>query len=148
MKNLFQPEAAAEILERLDRLSPGASAQWGKMNVSQMVAHCANGIEVPLGIRRLPRTFLGKLIGGFFKADYLCEKPLQKDSPTHPDFVIKNQPDFESERSRLKQHIVALSKGHAAVTNNINAFFGHFTAEEWARGQYKHLDHHLRQFNA
>jgi hypothetical protein len=118
------------------------------MNAPQMVAHCANAIEAPLGIRNLPRTLLGKLMGGFFKADYLSDKPMGKNAPTHPDFIIKDTPDFEKERLRLKQHIATFSKGPEAIKNDVHAFFGKFTSQEWAKSQYKHLDHHLKQFNA
>jgi Protein of unknown function (DUF1569) len=148
MKNLHQSEAIAEILNRLDKLKIDAPAQWGKMNASQMVAHCANAIEVPLGIRNPKRTLLGKVLGGFFKADYLSEKPMGKNAPTHPDFIIKNTPDFEKERDRLKQHITAFSKGPEAIKNDMHAFFGKFTVQEWAQSGYKHIDHHLKQFNA
>ena len=147
MKTLFQPEAVTEILNRLDSLKQDNPAQWGKMNASQMVAHCANAIEAPLGIRNLPRTLLGRLIGGFFKAGYLSDKPMDKNSPTHPDFKISGSPDFAKERDRLKQHIQTFSKGPGSVKNDVHAFFGKFTSEEWAKSQYKHLDHHLKQFN-
>ncbi len=148
MKTLFQSESVTEILTRIDCLDRTSKAQWGKMNCAQMLAHCANAIENPLGIRKLPRTLLGKLLGGFFKADYLSDRPMGKNSPTHPDFVIKETPDFEKERSRLKQHIVTFSKGPQSIQHDIHSFFGKFTPEEWARSQYKHLDHHLKQFNA
>jgi hypothetical protein len=148
MKNLYQPEALNEIMNRLDQLKPDASAQWGKMNASQMVAHCANALEAPLGIRNIPRTLLGKLIGGFFKADYLSDKPMGKNAPTHPDFKIAETPDFEKERTRLKSHVLAFSKGPEAIKNPVHSFFGELTSPEWAKSQYKHLDHHLKQFNA
>lgn len=147
MKTLYQPESATEILNRLDQLRSDSIAQWGKMNASQVLAHCANALEAPLGIRNTPRTLLGKLLGGFFKADYLSEKPMRKNSPTHPTFVIHGTPDFEKEKLRLKKNVLEFSKGPDSIKNDVHAFFGKLTSDEWAISQYKHLDHHLKQFN-
>jgi hypothetical protein len=147
MKTLFQPDTVSEILNRIDQLKSDSKALWGKMNASQMTAHCANAIESPLGIRNTPRTFLGRILGGVFKANYLSEKPMGKNSPTHPDYIIRDTPDFENEKLRLKKHILEFSKGPQSVKNNVHAFFGKFTNEEWAFSQYKHIDHHLKQFN-
>jgi hypothetical protein len=43
MKNLFYPSTAADILSRFEKLQPDSKALWGKMTVSQMLAH----IQVP-----------------------------------------------------------------------------------------------------
>jgi transposase InsO family protein len=38
--------------------------------------------------------------------------------------------------------------GEAKCTRHPHPFFGNLTPQEWSRGMYKHLDHHLRQFGA
>ncbi|WP_235527387.1 hypothetical protein [Pedobacter sp. Leaf41] len=40
MKNIFQPAVNKEVIEIINKLSPNTSQLWGKMNVSQMLAHC------------------------------------------------------------------------------------------------------------
>src|SRR4051812_5222366 len=40
MKNIFEASVSNEIIDRINRLTPTTKAQWGKMNVSQMLAHC------------------------------------------------------------------------------------------------------------
>jgi hypothetical protein len=36
--------------------------------------------------------------------------------------------------------------GPATAARYEHAFVGRLTGEEWARMQFKHVDHHLRQF--
>jgi hypothetical protein len=36
--------------------------------------------------------------------------------------------------------------GPTKCTTNPHSFFGQLTPEEWAIAQWKHFDHHLRQF--
>ena len=55
MKNLHDPTCVAEISSRVAKLRPDATRQWGKMNVSQAVAHLCAGIESALGDVRPPR---------------------------------------------------------------------------------------------
>lgn len=40
MKNIFQTEVTQEIISRINNLLPNTPALWGKMSVSQMLAHC------------------------------------------------------------------------------------------------------------
>jgi len=55
MKNLHDPTCVAEIRSRVAKLRPDSTRQWGKMNVSQAVAHLCAGIESALGDVRPPR---------------------------------------------------------------------------------------------
>lgn len=149
MKNLFNSDATNEILNRLENLQANAERQWGKMNTDQMLAHCSAALAVAADKVHLEQAFIGKLLGPLMKKSWLSEKPFQKDSPTDPTFKIVNTKGFENE----KQALIALVKefnegGPEKCTNRKHSFFGKFTKEEWAILMYKHLDHHLRQFNA
>lgn len=147
MKNLFQPEAAAEVLARLAQLQPTAARQWGKMEVAQMLAHCSGALEIACGDRNVPRTLLGRLIGGFLKKDYVSDKPLGHDSPTAAVLIVTDARDFEAEKNRLAGLIRRFQQGGPEkCTRAPHGFFGPMTTEEWAIAQYKHLDHHFRQF--
>jgi len=46
VKNLFDPAVKQDIIARINKLTPQSKALWGKMNVSQMLAH----LQVPIGI--------------------------------------------------------------------------------------------------
>jgi len=149
MTNLFEKETFDHLIERLEKLKPDAARQWGKMNISQMLAHCAEAFEVSTGKRDVKRLFIGKLLGRFFKKDYVSNNPLPMGSPTHPSFVIKEEREFNKEKERLKNFIIQFhTGGKEKVTRADHAFFGKLTPEEWSKAMYKHLDHHFRQFNS
>ncbi|NUM80118.1 DUF1569 domain-containing protein [bacterium] len=147
MKNLFQSECANEILQRIDRLTPQTQRQWGRMDVAQMLAHCAVTMEVATDQKYLPWAFIGKILGRFFRSSFIGEKPVPKNSPTNPAFLMTGQHDFLAEKERLKKLVRQFFEGgESKCTKHPHSFFGPLTAVEWATGMYKHLDHHLRQF--
>lgn len=147
MNNLFNPSDVSEMLERIKKLAPGSQRQWGKMNVSQMLAHCNISLETAMGLNRMDRLFIGRIISPFLKPKVLGEKPFGKNSPTDKSYIFPANLKFEEERSKA---IGSLKKffegGPSGCTTHPHPFFGRFTPEEWAVFQWKHLDHHLRQF--
>ena len=147
MKNLYQREAVDEVITRIDQLQPAAQRKWGKMDVAQMMAHCSGALNLAAGELVLPRMFVGRLIGGFFKPLYWNEKPFSPNSPTAPKLVISDACDFAREREQLKAKIHQFHQGgEAKCTRHPHPFFGDLTPMQWSTGMYKHLDHHLRQF--
>lgn len=147
MKTLFQKEAVDEIVIRINKLTTGTQHQWGKMNVDQMLAHCSVGLETAIGIKYYPQRLVGKLVGRFFKSFGVGEKPIKKNSPTNPAFIINSTEGFEKEKLNLIGLINQFHQGgETKCTTNPHSFFGKLTPAEWGLLQYKHLDHHLTQF--
>jgi Protein of unknown function (DUF1569) len=149
MKNLFQREAVDEVIARIDTLQPAVQRQWGKMDVAQMMAHCSAALDMASGRLNPPRILIGRLIGPFFRPIYTNEKPLSRKSPTDPKLVVSDQRDFAHEQEQLKRCVRQFHEGgEAQCTRHPHPFFGALSAQDWSRGMYKHLDHHLRQFGA
>ena len=147
MKSLFDQSNTSEMIRRIEKLSPEAHRQWGKMEVAQMVAHCANAIEMAMGIINPPRVFIGRLIGGFFKSKYTEDKPFTQDNPTSETIKVTDVRNFNVEKERLIQRVNEFaSGGEVKCTRHPHPFFGNLTPAEWGIGMHKHLDHHLRQF--
>jgi hypothetical protein len=147
MKNLFQAEAVDELVSRIDKLQPASPRQWGKMDVAQMMAHCSAALDMASGRLNRPRAFIGRLIGPFVKPIYSNDKPFPRNSPTDEKLVIPDQRDFGRERDQLKLKVRQFHQGgEAQCTRHPHPFFGVLTPQQWSRGMYKHLDHHLRQF--
>lgn len=147
MKNLFEADTTEEIISRIDKLQPNTQRQWGKMDVAQMMAHCSATLEVASGRVVLPRLFIGRILSPFVRPVFTNEKPFSKNSPTDKHFLITDKRDFAQERNQLKTHVRQFHEGsEAKCTQHPHSFFGPITPQEWARGMYKHLDHHLRQF--
>lgn len=149
MQNLFQQETAGEVISRIDELQATSAREWGKMDVAQMMAHCSAALDMACGNLNPPRIFIGRLIGPFVKPIFTNEKPFSKDNPTDKALVVSDQCDFLREREKLKQKVQQFQEGgEARCTRHPHPFFGALTPQEWGRGMYKHLDHHLRQFGA
>ena len=149
MKSLFEKDALDEIILRVDQLQPAAQRQWGKMDVSQMMAHCSAALDMASGELILPRLFIGRLIGPFIKPIYANDKPFSRNNPTDPKLVVSDSRDFLREQGLLKAKLRQFHEGgETRCTPHPHPFFGPLTPDQWGRGMYKHLDHHLRQFGA
>jgi len=147
MKSIFEEEARNEIIERINQLHPSSQRLWGKMNVAQMFAHCANGLGLATGKIKPPRQLIGLLIGWLFKSSYSNERKFPKNVQTVKGGEVVDERDFELEKKRLVVAINEMHSGGAACcTDHPHPIMGKFSPEEWGKGMYKHLDHHLRQF--
>jgi len=148
VKTIFDRATYNEITGRLESLQPGARRQWGKMTAAQMLEHTARAAEMATGKRPLKQAFLGRMIGWIFRKDFVGEKPFTKNAPTAPDFIVTAMdPDLTSGKARLKTVLGELhALGEKGCDGNVHAFFGPMTGVEWGVTQYKHVDHHLRQF--
>lgn len=148
MNNLFNPSDVSEILNRIEKLTPNSQRQWGKMNVAQMLAHCNISMETAIGKNSISRVFIGRIIGNLLKPKVLSEKPFGKNSPTDKSYIFPSSLNFKEEQAKVVASIKTFSEGGPTrCTKHPHPFFGNFTPEQWAIFQWKHLDHHLRQFS-
>ena len=135
-----------QALRRIASLRPESAGLWGRMDVAQMLAHCAEVLEVTHGKPLHGTPWLIRLMGPVIKRLILIEGPYRRNSPTHYQYVITDTRDFERERARLLAVPDALrAAGPRAIRHPI---FGLMTAEEVGWSAYRHLDHHLQQFGA
>ena len=149
MSSLFNASDREAIASRLSSLQPASARQWGKMDVAQMLAHCAVAFDVPCGDLVRKQAFMGRLIGPFVKKSLMSGKPMMRNAPAPPDFKVVNERDFAREHQRLSSKMVRFCKrGESACHGVVHPFFGAMTGDEWGRLMYSHLDHHLRQFSA
>lgn len=148
MQSLFDETSYNEIISRINKLTPESTREWGKMNVTQMLAHLSQAFRTASGELRLKPVLIGKIFGSWAKKKYiLSDGELSKNSPTDKSFIIKGEPDFETEKKTLIALIKKFSEGGInGVSDDAHPFFGKLTPNEWDRLMYKHIDHHLRQF--
>ena len=144
VKNLFEPAIKQDIINRIYKLTPESKPLWGKMNVGQMLAHCQMPIGVADGTHKLKRTLMGRLIGPMLKSILHNDKPFKRNLPTDKSFIMTDSKDFEKERQKLLEMVGNFTE--ANILNETHTFFGKLTKEQWSKGTYKHLDHHLQQF--
>jgi hypothetical protein len=144
MKSLFDSTVKKEITDRFNNLTPETKPVWGKMSVAQMIAHCQRPLLVSFGELTLKRSFLGLLLGAMVKKSLMKDKPMGINLPTHPKFIVKDDRYFEHERETLLKMVDRFLPD--ALTKDPHPLFGKMTEHEWDVLQWKHLDHHLRQF--
>lgn len=147
MNNLYNQSDVSGILARIEKLTTNSQRQWGKMSVGQMLAHLNVALETALGVNSPKRLFIGRILGPFVKPNYLSKKPLGKNAPTDKFYILTDNREFETEKIKsfklIKQFF---DGGPTKCTSNPHSFFGQLSPEEWAISQWKHFDHHLRQF--
>jgi hypothetical protein len=145
MKSVFAKESRDELINRINLLNENSTPQWGKMNVSQMIKHCTQWDEMALGKRIYKQSFIGKLFGKMALKDMMKDEPIKRNLPTVPSFKIKENGNVEDEESKLINSI----NEYASFSNEnfIHPFFGRMTKENTGIMIYKHVDHHLKQFN-
>jgi hypothetical protein len=147
MNSLFESNSAAGIIYRLAKLHPNTKSLWGKMNVSQMLAHCQVPLQAALGEKQFKRTFFGFVFGRIGKKRFMKEGPFKRNLPTDPRFVVRDDRDFDKEKKQLQVLIHRFATADPpTIAKKRHPFFGNMTQEEWGKLQWKHLDHHLRQF--
>lgn len=148
MKNVFDPAVTAELIHRIEQLSPESSALWGKMSVDQMLAHCCVAYEMAFtNTHPKANPVMRFLLKTFVKAGVVNEVPYKRNLPTAPAFRIKSEKNFAKEKARLISFVEqTLAAGKSGFEGKESPSFGSMTAKEWNNLLYKHLDHHLTQF--
>lgn len=146
IKSLFDKVACEEIIQRLNNLHANSPRHWGKMTVAQMLTHCKEAYKVPLTSKPLKKHPLSA-IGWMFRSQLYNEKPYRQNLPTAPNFIVKDERDFDKEKTEMLSIVKAFhEKGAAGIGDKVHPMFGKLTADQWGRSMWKHLDHHLRQF--
>ena len=146
MKSTFDKTTRDELIGRINMLNENSRAQWGRMNIYQMLKHCTLWEEMISGRKKYKRVFLGRLFGKMaLKSVIKDEQPMRRNAPTIREFVIKGNGDVLSEKAKW----ISLIEEHARFFNPdfVHPFFGKMTKEQIGVFAYKHTDHHLRQFN-
>jgi hypothetical protein len=146
MKSLFDNASRDEIIRRVSLLRADSLPKWGKMNVAQMLAHCIDAQKITFGEKgdvKMPVGFLTTALGHWLLIK--MPMPVPKNMPSHPLYFEYLPAKFEQDRDLLIDYVRRFAKGRSQ-TWGIHPAFGRITPEECAALQYKHLDHHLRQF--
>jgi len=149
MKNIFDQSVAQEIIDRINKLTPSTQHLWGKMSVAQMLAHCNVTYELVYEEGKHPKgnAFMRFIIKLMAKDMVVNEKPFKKSINTAPFFIMKEDKDFETEKTRLINFITKTQElGEAYFDGKESHSFAVLNKTEWNNMFYKHLDHHLRQF--
>ncbi|MEP6850765.1 MAG: DUF1569 domain-containing protein [Acidobacteriota bacterium] len=151
LPNIFTREVSDGLIDRINKLTPESQRQWGKMDVSKMLAHCCVTYEMVYepGKHPKPNPVMALILKLFVKRVVTGEKPFKKNNPTAPQFIMKTDKDFEPEKARLIEFITRTQQlGEDEFDGKVSDSFGKLSRTEWNNMFYKHVDHHLTQFGA
>jgi hypothetical protein len=148
MKTIFDKTTRDELVSRIKTLNENSTAQWGKMNVYQMVKHCALWEDMIWGKIKCKRVLLGRIIGRMaLKSSLKDDTPMMRNAVSSPELIVKeSNGNIASEKTKWIASIEEYA--HFSNTGFVHPFFGKMTKEQVGIHAYKHTDHHLRQFNA
>lgn len=145
MQSLFEEETYSKILDRVSNLNSNSERLWGKMSVGQMVWHCQYPLKIAIKNKETKKK--GNIfVRLFIKKSMYNDKTWRKSLPTAPALKTKEDKKLEDELPKL---ILLITEFQALNKRNKwhpHPLFGILTHEQWGKMQFKHLDHHLKQF--
>jgi hypothetical protein len=149
MKNWFNATDRTDLLRRLERLTPDAKPQWGRLTPAALVCHLADPVRVALGEKHVkPFNTLLALPGIAHLAVWVF--PWPKGAPTPPEFLpgqgMTNPTEFERDKRTLVVVLGRFSNVAVGQCLEPSPGFGRLSRAAWGRLVWRHLDHHLRQF--
>ncbi|AZA85211.1 hypothetical protein C1637_14965 [Chryseobacterium lactis] len=134
----------------MSKLTKDSPKKWGQMDVSQMLRHCDLVLQVALKKIELPPINpVFKTIGVITKVEmYVFNNGIPRNMPTFQKLIVNFECDFDESKTNL---LKTLEEFRAACQNKTlpdhHRLFGTMTEKDWEFLEYKHLDHHLKQFN-
>ena len=149
MQDIFNTKDAQNYIDRINKLTPETIGKWGKMTVDQMLTHCNVTYEMVYEPQkhRAPSGIAKFILKKFVKPKVVGEKSYSQNSPTAPQFLIKERQDFDLEKKRLIGFIQKTQQlGREAFDGKESFSFGKLTAQEWNNLFANHLYDHLDQF--
>jgi len=149
MENIFDAKGYENLASRIQALTPDTKAKWGKMNVSQMLAHCNVAFDLTYKSENYPKAgwFKKFMLKTLVKPAVVGPKPYTKNGRTAPEFIIKGDRDFETEKAKILDYLKQTHE-HGAESFEQRDYinFGKMSSSEWNTLFSKHLEHHLVQF--
>ena len=142
---LHDPVTRESIRERVKKVSPASTRQWGKMSPDQMLWHVNQLLAEGLGqVRFGPFTPpLPFPIVKFIALNFRWPKGVQ----TRPDLLADDKrPNLEAERARCLDLLDAFAAKSLSDAWPPCTAFGKMSGKEWSQLTAKHMDHHLKQF--
>ena len=141
-----------EYVPLLKGLSADAIGKWGKMNAQQMTEHVSGFFKVSTEKLRFPLITLVEHLPKF--KEFLFSDKEFRENTKAPGNVVPEEP-VPIRKGSMQEALAELQNEINAFTdffkNNpgrktIHPVFGELNFEEWILLHYKHVTHHLRQF--
>lgn len=150
MKNWLNPVDAAELVERLGHLRPDSRPRWGTMTPAALLCHLADPVRVALGEKKARRVTGPLGLPGIAHA-VVWLLPWPKGAPTAPEFLpgggLTMPQEFEADRRALIDVLRRFAETSVDTVFAPSPVFGRLSRRSWGRLMWRHVEHHLRQFD-
>jgi hypothetical protein len=145
MGTLFDARDRQSILGRLTRLTANARPQWGRFTPAQMVCHVTTGVGQGLGAIDLgpPR---GPLTHWPLNWLLIHVIPFPRGAKAAPEMFARIPTTWDEDMATLRAMIERYAEQDPDREWPASRVFGRISGRSWGVLQYRHLDHHLRQF--
>ena len=151
MKTVGQPQVLRSLTARLHSLRRDSGRRWGTLTPHEMLCHLGDAAEMVLRTR--PRTDpvphrrrpIVKLLALW--------SPLRwphgwATNPMHDPRALGTRPsEFAADLARAIAGLAGIAAARPDELEPAHGFFGVLSREDWQRWDFKHTDHHLRQFD-
>jgi len=146
MKSLLTSETKQDFINRINKLTPQTKAQWGIMNVEQMLRHSQIPLELALDKMDIkPNKLITFLFGKrILKKITGSVNTFDRNLPTFKEAKLPATKGFGVEKKALIDLVNSFEQNK--ITQKPHPAFGKMTKEQWDVIQTKHLEHHLTQF--
>lgn len=146
-KHLLDKDSEEAIINRITKLDIVTEAAWGDMKVNEMLFHCIKVNRLILQAK--PQNKTSTIKQRIMKTVGLhLIKAFPKGVKTGPKYLpeLTDNIAFEKMQNELVENVREIARYTDAIYGQ-HPFFGPLNTKEWRRFMWKHLDHHLRQFN-
>ncbi len=147
--NIFTDADYHAIVQRINYLTPQGKRRWGKMNLPQMLQHCA--IQLKLALGNLPgtkpeSTFLFRTAVVRWLSLYIIPWPKGFETPSVMNMLTNNMSveSLDIEKAQLLDLLQQIIQKQSLARH---PFYGLLSKKDWGRLIWVHLDHHLKQFS-
>lgn len=143
----------AHLDELYATLQTAASARWGVMNAHEMVEHLNDFFNISLEkipvLLVSPDEHLPKL------REFLYSNKQFREDTQAPESILGDKPlpvrtaSLQQAKENLRQTVADFIKFYETDPGkrSLHPVFGMLNYEDWIRLHYKHVTHHMRQFN-
>ena len=154
MPTLLEREGRETMRRRLAALRPDTPGRWGKFTAPQMLAHVIQSLgmmtgDVPVKRKRVPWW----VRRGPVKHLLIHVLPFPKGLPTSPELLARASVGADVSAEEWADELRAFEQGLERIPQVAergewpsHPAFGPLSGREWGALQYRHLDHHFRQF--
>lgn len=137
------------ILDRLAHLTPDHPRRWGKMEFGQLLPHLADGLRMALGEKKSTGTPKRGLRAMLFRNFAIHRFPWPEGKIQSPPGAFQTPSlGWEQDRTTLLGLIERFAVAPPDQLATEHPSFGRMRPRDWDVLQFRHLDHHLRQFGA